>query len=54
MAGIPEISGPQEREKYGTPRGNVFTMGGVSQSLVGNPVPRDKSKLQPSTGFSRK
>jgi hypothetical protein len=29
MAGIPEISGPQERERErcGVPRGNVFTMG---------------------------
>jgi hypothetical protein len=31
-----------------TPRGNVFITGGP-QSLVGNPVPRDKSELQPST-----
>jgi hypothetical protein len=43
-AGIPKISGPQEREKCGTSRGNVFTMGGP-QSLAGNSVPRDKSKL---------
>jgi hypothetical protein len=32
MAGIPEISGPQERERererYEAPRGNIFTTGG--------------------------
>jgi hypothetical protein len=39
MASIPEISGPQEREKWGTPRGNVFTMVGGPQSLVGNQFP---------------
>jgi hypothetical protein len=28
MAGIPEISGPQERELWNTtPRGNIFTTG---------------------------
>jgi hypothetical protein len=31
-----------------TLRGNVFTTRGP-QSLVGNPVPRDESELQPST-----
>jgi hypothetical protein len=53
MAGIPKISGPQEREKCGTSRGNIFTIGGP-QSLVGNPVPQDKSELRPSTRFLRK
>jgi hypothetical protein len=47
MAGIPKISGLQERERErerdGTPRGNIFTMGDP-QSLVGSPVPRDRSK----------
>jgi hypothetical protein len=44
MAEVPEISGPQERERErdrgrercGAPRGNAFTMGGP-QSLVGEP-----------------
>jgi hypothetical protein len=54
MAGIPKISGPQEREKnMEYPRENIFTMG-HPQSLVGNPIPRDKSELQPNTRFSRK
>jgi hypothetical protein len=57
MAGVPEISGPQEREsRCGAPRGNVFTRGwgGCSQSLEGNPVPRDESKLRPSARILRK
>jgi hypothetical protein len=54
MVGVPEISGPQEREsRCGAPRGNVFTMGGP-QSLVGNPVPRDDSEPRPSTRILRK
>jgi hypothetical protein len=61
MVSIPEISGPQkrerererERERCGTPRGNIFTMGGP-QSLVGNLVPRDDSKPRPSTRILRK
>jgi hypothetical protein len=27
MAGIPKISDPEERERCGVPRGNIFTMG---------------------------
>jgi hypothetical protein len=53
MAYVPEIAGPQGRERCGAPRGNIFTMGGP-QSLVGNRVPRDKSKLRPRARFLRK
>jgi hypothetical protein len=51
MAGIPEISGPQEREREmwkTTPRGNVLTTG-MSTVPSGEPsFPRDESELQPS------
>jgi hypothetical protein len=57
MASISEISSSQDRERErdrcGAPRENVFTMGG-SWSLVGNPVPRDESKLRPSIRVLRK
>jgi hypothetical protein len=54
MAGIPKISGPQEREMWNTiPKGNVFTMGGP-QSLVGNPVPGTRASFYLALGFSRK
>jgi hypothetical protein len=55
MVGIPKTAGPQERERErcGAPTGNIFTTGGP-QSLVGNPVPRDESELQPSARFLRK
>jgi hypothetical protein len=51
MAGIPEISGPQEREREmwkTTPRRNVFT---TRRSTVpsGEPsFPREEGKLRPS------
>jgi hypothetical protein len=39
-----DIRSSGERERCGAPRGNIFTMQGEgqAQSLVGNPVPRDK------------
>jgi hypothetical protein len=33
LAGIPEISGPQERERCGVPRGNIFTPGGGGSTV---------------------
>jgi hypothetical protein len=59
MAGIPKISGPQERERErerercGALRGNVFAMG-CPQSLVGNLVPREENKPRPSARILRK
>jgi hypothetical protein len=50
MAGIPEISGPQEREREmwnSTPRRNVFTPRG-STVPSGEPSSWDESELQPS------
>jgi hypothetical protein len=51
MAGIPEISGPQEREREmwkTTPRRNIFTTRG-STVPSGEPIfPLDESELQPS------
>jgi hypothetical protein len=44
MAGVPEISGPQERERdveHTTQREHLHHWGGA-QSLVGNPVPGTK------------
>jgi hypothetical protein len=58
MAGIPEISGPQERERkreremWSTQRECLHHRG--PQSLVGNPVPGDESELRPSTRILRK
>jgi hypothetical protein len=54
MMGIPEISGPQERkrEMWSTQRECLHH--GGPQSLVGNTVPRDRSKLRPSARISRK
>jgi hypothetical protein len=37
MVGIPKISGPQERERCGVPRENIFTMGRVSTVPSGEP-----------------
>jgi hypothetical protein len=46
MAGIPEISGPQEREKCGTQHPEEMSSPqGCPQSLVGNSVPKDESEL---------
>jgi hypothetical protein len=51
MAGVPEISIPQERI-------DVEYLGGKSSSprttALGNLVPRDGSEPRPSTRFSRK
>jgi hypothetical protein len=51
MTGIPEISVPQERV-------DVEHLGGMSPSwgptVLGDPVPRDKSKLRLSTRILRK
>jgi hypothetical protein len=54
MAGIPEISGPRERERemWSTQRECLHQ--GSPQSLVGNPVPRDRSKPRPSVRILRK
>jgi hypothetical protein len=55
MAGVPKISDPQERERnveHNIQRKRLHH--GGPQSLVGNPVPRDKSKLQPSARVLRK
>jgi hypothetical protein len=54
MVDIPEISGPQERQRemWNTQRERLHH-GGL-QSLVGNLVPRDGSKPRPSARFSRK
>jgi hypothetical protein len=46
MAGIPEISGPQERERdveHNTQRESLHHTQGGPQSLVGNLVPRTKA-----------
>jgi hypothetical protein len=51
MTGIPKISVPQERV-------DVEHLGGTSPSrgftVLGDLVPRDESKLKPSTRISRK
>jgi hypothetical protein len=54
MAGVPEISGPQERERnmWSTQREHLHH-GGL-QSIVGSPVPRDGSKPKPSARILRK
>jgi hypothetical protein len=54
MVGIPEISGPQDRERKmcSTQRECLHHRG--PQSLVWNPVPRDGSELRPSARISRK
>jgi hypothetical protein len=58
MVGVPEISGPQERERereremWSTQRERLLH--GGPQSLVGNPIPRDKSEPRPSARMSRK
>jgi hypothetical protein len=54
MAGIPEISGPQERERDMKHLEGTSSPQGGPQSLVGNPVPRDESELRPSTRVLRK
>jgi hypothetical protein len=51
MAGIPKISGPQEREREmwkTTPRRNVFTTRGSTVPSGEPGFPRDESKLRPS------
>jgi hypothetical protein len=52
MAGIPKILGPQERKMWSTQREHLHH--GHPQSLVGNPIPRDGSKLRPRARISRK
>jgi hypothetical protein len=54
IVGIPEILGPQERDRemWSTQREHLHH--GDSQSLVGNPFPRDGSELRPSTKILRK
>jgi hypothetical protein len=53
MAGVPEISGVQERERdVEHPEGMSSPQG--STVPVGNPVPRDGSELRPSARISRK
>jgi hypothetical protein len=50
MVGVPEISGPQEREREmwkTIPRGNVLTTG-ISTVPSGEPSSQDESELQPS------
>jgi hypothetical protein len=58
MAGIPKISGPQEREReremWSTQRERPHHREGGPQSLVENPVPRDGSKPRSSTRILRK
>jgi hypothetical protein len=45
MAGIPKISGPQERERNVEHPEGTSSPWGDPQFLVGNPVPRDESEL---------
>jgi hypothetical protein len=53
MVVVPKISGPQERERdVEYPEGMSSPQG--LQSIVGNPVPRDRSKPRPSATISRK
>jgi hypothetical protein len=54
IVGVPDISGPQKRkrEMWSTQRECLHH--GGSQSLVGNPVPRDESELRPSTRIFEK
>jgi hypothetical protein len=52
MAGVPGISGSQEREREmwkTTPRGNVLTMGMSTVPSGELSFPQDESELQPST-----
>jgi hypothetical protein len=55
MAGVPKISGPQERERemWNTQR-ECLHHGGSPQSLVGNPVPRHRASCDLVLGFLRK
>jgi hypothetical protein len=56
MVGIPEISGPQDRERereMWSTQEECLHHGGP-QSLVGNPVPRDGSEPRPNAKISRK
>jgi hypothetical protein len=60
MVCVPEISGPQRRERererervlWSTQRERLHHRG--PQSLVGNPVPRDGSEPRPSARILRK
>jgi hypothetical protein len=54
MVGVPEISGPQEKEREMWHTQRECLHHGGPQSLVGNPVPRDESELKPSTRISKK
>jgi hypothetical protein len=54
MAGVPEISGPQEREREMWSTQKECLHHGGPQSLVGIPVPREGSKPRPSNRISRK
>jgi hypothetical protein len=54
MAGVPEISGPQEREREMQSTQRERLHHGGPQSLVGNLVPRDRSELRVSARISRK
>jgi hypothetical protein len=51
MAGIPEISVPQETVDVEHPGG---TSSSQKSTVLGNPVPRDGSKWRPSTRILRK
>jgi hypothetical protein len=55
MAGMPEISGPQEREREmwkTTPRRNIFTTR-ASTVPSGEPISPDESELRPSARVFR-
>jgi hypothetical protein len=52
MVGVPEISGPQEREREmwkTTPRRNVFTTRGFTVPSGEPSFPQDESEVQSST-----
>jgi hypothetical protein len=51
MADIPKISVPQERVDVGHSGGMSASRG---PTVLGNPAPRDGSKLRPSARISRK
>jgi hypothetical protein len=51
MAGVLEISVPQERVDVGHPGGTSSSRG---SGVLGNPVPRDGSEPRPSARISRK
>jgi hypothetical protein len=51
MTGIPEISVPQERVDMEHPGGTSSSLG---PTVLGDPVPRDKSEWRPSARILRK